>query len=287
MDAEKLFLDNLETIERLARYVCRRHNLRDDDAAEFAAEVRLRLIDNDYAVIRKFEGRSSFSTWLTIVIRRIFYQRLVEERGKWRASAEAQRLGPKAVTLEQLTTRDGYSFDEAAEILTARTGAGFTIRELEAMYLRLPPRQPRPLFVSDEASADAVAARGQADEPLMQREREAVGRVTVAALDRILSGMPAEDRLLLQMRFWDCRKVSDIARCLNIDQKKLYKRLDRLFATLRTALAKAGVRHEDVNELLSAGHEIELPRSSGNRPIGPSHDPRGNVGGRRRSRRNH
>src|SRR6185295_1916310 len=110
MNPEETYLQHLPTIERIASFVARRNHLNADEAAEFTQEVRFRLFDGDYAIIRKFEGRSLFSTYLTTVIGRLFHQWRVEQWGKWRPSAEAKRLGDKAIALERLLSRDGYTF---------------------------------------------------------------------------------------------------------------------------------------------------------------------------------
>src|SRR6185503_1033291 len=104
--------------------------------------VCFKIFEDDYGIIRKFEGRSSFSTYLTTVILRLFHQWRVEQWGKWRPSAEAKRLGDKAITLERLITRDGFTFDEAVKVLTVRDGGLSPVAELEALYVRLPLRTP-------------------------------------------------------------------------------------------------------------------------------------------------
>src|SRR5688572_4504105 len=172
MTAQELYLQNLRSIERIAASVARRNHLRGDEAAEFTQEVRVRLLEDNYAVIRKFEGRSSFSTYLTTVIVRLFHQWRVEQWGKWRPSAEAKRLGDKAIILERLISRDGYTFDEAVRILTTPGGAQFTVAELEAIYLRLPLRNPRPVVVSDDMLPESVASDGYADERVEMHDRE-------------------------------------------------------------------------------------------------------------------
>jgi RNA polymerase sigma factor for flagellar operon FliA len=70
MTAERTFLENLPTIERIASSVARRYHLSADESGEFVQEVHVRLLDDDYAIIRKFEGRRKFSTYLTTVIPR-------------------------------------------------------------------------------------------------------------------------------------------------------------------------------------------------------------------------
>ena len=274
MQPEETYLQNLRTIERIARFVAHKHRLDADEAAEFTQEVRVRLLDDDYAVFRKFEDRSSLSTYLTTVILRLYQQWRVEQWGKWRPSAEAKRLGDKAILLERLLTRDGYTFDEAVRILTTPAGSQYTSAELEAIYLRLPLRTPRPVAVSDESLPESVASDSGADELVEARERERAARRTATTIDGLLGQFDDEDRLLLQMRFWDARKVPDIARALHIEQKKIYKRLDKLFLKLRRGLERAGVSRSDIASLLSRGDQDlrfrVAPEFTAPRPSHPS-----------------
>ena len=255
MKPEDTYLLHLRTIERIAAFVARRHHLEVSEAEEFVQEVRVRLLDAAYAIIRKFEGRSSFSTYLTTVIGRLFHQWRVERWGKWRPSAEAKRLGEKAITLERLMSRDGFTFSEAVRILTTPEGSKYTVSELEAIYLRLPPRNPRPVIVSEETVPDVMTVEADAYERLESEERAHARRRALQIVDDVMSGMDAEDRLILQLRFWDCQSVPDIARTLHLDQKKLYKRFDRLFLVLRRALEDAGVHPADISGLLGGGDD--------------------------------
>lgn len=264
MDPKAIYLENLTSIERIAAFVARKARLTPDDTAEFVQVVRVRLFENDYAIIRKFENRSSFTTYLTTVIVRLFHQWRVEQWGKWRPSAEARRLGDTAITLERLLTRDGFTLSEAIKVLTTRSGAEVSVAELEAIYVRLPNRNPRPGLVSGEVSPDAAAVESDAGDRVESRDRERTARRTAAILDKVLDTFDKEDRVILRLRFLRGRKVPEIARVLHLDQKKLYKRLDKLFATLRRALESAGVSRSDVEALLGHGdHDIHLDVLSG------------------------
>lgn len=274
MNPEETYLEHLRTIERIAAFVARRSHLNTDETSEFTQEVRVRLLEDNYAIIRKFEGRSSFSTYLTTVIARLFHQWRVAQWGKWRPSAEAKRLGDKAITLERLLTRDGFTFAEGVKILTTPAGAQYTAAELEAIYVRLPLRNPRPMLVSDEALPEAVAVDADAEHRAESGDYERTARHAAVAMDDLLTSMDAEDRLILQMRFWHALKVPDIAQRLHIEQKKLYKRLDKLFLTLRRGLETAGVTKSEIGTLLSRGeHEVRLEvfRDREIAPAGPSH----------------
>jgi RNA polymerase sigma factor (sigma-70 family) len=250
MNPEETYLKRLRMIERIAAFVARRHHLDASEAEEFVQEVRVRLLYDNYAIIRKFEGRSSFSTYLTTVIGRLFLQWRVERWGKWRPSAEAKRLGEKAVTLERLLSRDGFTFSEAVRILTTPESSCYTVAELEAIYLRLPVRNPRPVVVSEENVPDVITVEPDAYDRLEAGDRARVRRKVLKVIDDVIQGeMEPEDRLILQMRFWHDMSVPDIARALHLDQKKLYKRFDRLYQMLRRELEKAGISKADMTGL--------------------------------------
>ena len=139
---EMLYLRHRSTIERVIEYVCGRHHLTADDAEEFAGEVRLRLVENDYAVLRKHEGRSKLSTYLVVVVQRLLLDHRIRSWGKWRPSAEARRAGPAGIVLDQLLTRDGLAFDDAYAILTTKF-QGLDRARLEQLAVALPSRARR------------------------------------------------------------------------------------------------------------------------------------------------
>src|SRR5215831_20170070 len=68
MDAEEIYRRHLRLIRQIALSVCLRHRVGDHDAEDFASDVLLKLCANDYAVIRQFQNKSRFATYLTVVI---------------------------------------------------------------------------------------------------------------------------------------------------------------------------------------------------------------------------
>jgi RNA polymerase sigma-70 factor (ECF subfamily) len=50
--------------------------VRPEDIEDLAAEVMLRIVANDYAVLRQFRGESSLATYLTVIARRICIEEL-------------------------------------------------------------------------------------------------------------------------------------------------------------------------------------------------------------------
>jgi RNA polymerase sigma factor for flagellar operon FliA len=284
MTAERTYLESLQVIEQIASFEARRHHLSADELVEFTQVVRVRLLDDDYAIIRKFEGRSTFRTYLHTVIKHLFQEWRTGLWGKWRPSAEARRLGDKAIVLERYLTRDGYTFSEAVNILTTPASSQYTVCELEAIYVRLPVRNPRLTFVSDEVTPEGmIAVDAEADERVEMHDRERAARGVAEAVDRLIATMDPEDRAILQLRFWQALKAPEIAQRLHMDQKKVYKRLDKLFEAMRSALEADGITQSDVGEILSRGDQeirFTFPHPGGEiHPFGPSHHQGGEVRG--------
>jgi len=271
MDVDELFLKHLDTVEAIVAYIGRANHLDCLETEEFCAQVKLELIESNYAIIRKFEGRSSFATYLTTVIQRMFYQHRVRRWGKWRPSAEAKRLGDKAIALERLMSRDGLTFHEAVEMLTTGIDAQCTVAELEAINARLPVRQPRPVLVSSDVMPETIALEYDTEARASEKDRAKIARAVATVLDRCIADAAPEDQMILRLRFWSARRVPDIARQLQLDQRKVYKRIERLLQKMRAALVAGGVSREDVDDIL-ARNDQEIPMESGeNLTAGPSH----------------
>ena len=52
--------------------------LSSEDVEDIAAEILLKIVDNDYAVLKKFKGISSLPTYLTVIARRICVKELIK-----------------------------------------------------------------------------------------------------------------------------------------------------------------------------------------------------------------
>jgi RNA polymerase sigma factor (sigma-70 family) len=248
MTREQQFLSQLAVIERVIGWVCARRGLRGADAEDFGSVVKMRLVEHDHEILAKFEGRSSLKTYLTAVINRLYLDFQVQRFGKWRASAEARRLGTVALQLERLQYRDGLTFDEACGVLESDPRVNQTRDALHAISLRLPIRLGR---VEREASLEPVRLDSGASS-VERAERQALADRTFCVIRRSLAQLPARERLFLRLHLEAGLTVAQVSRTLGFDQKALYRRKDDILKRLRADLEAEGIGAHDAHELLSA-----------------------------------
>jgi len=251
---EQFFLAQLPVVERVTARICRRDHLRDTEAEDFASEVKLHLIQNDYEVLRRFQGRSSIQTYLTVVIQRLFVNYRNRIWGRWRPSADAVRLGPLAILLERLVSRDGWSFEEAQEQMRANHGVAQTREALYALWTGLSPSAAR-RFVPEDAAAEVPSAEPSPDDNVLRAERNFVRHRVRAALDRARRALTAEERLLVRMQYDDGYTINEVAITLHMKPKPLYRTFERLRARLKASLIADGVSASDVRMLFASSSE--------------------------------
>ena len=64
------------------------------DVEDICAEIMLRIVNDDYAVLRRFQGQSSLPTYLTVIARRICIKELIKrQREASLGHARAHRAG--------------------------------------------------------------------------------------------------------------------------------------------------------------------------------------------------
>lgn len=276
MDYQKTFVEQLGLIDRVVQFIARRHHLSASDAEEFTSTVHLKLIEKNFAILRKFEQRSNLATYLTTVTERLYLDFCIARWGKWRPSAAARRKGVVAVELERLMSRDGLTFTEAVGILHTNHRVTETREELLAILESLPVRPVRK-FAGEEELA-LVAAGGGADDAAFSEidDKALVARVE-QGLAVAVGRLTAREQLLLKMHFVEDLPVAQIARALGEEAKPLYRRMLQIMSTLKEELARQGIDQALVARVI--GHPgLVLGAIFANQP-----DPLGKTGATRPS----
>jgi RNA polymerase sigma factor for flagellar operon FliA len=245
--AKALFLEQLETIERVLAFVGRKNSLQDAD--DFGSWVKLKLIENDYAIIRKFERRN-FPAYISTVIHHLLLDYRIHLWGKWHASAEAKRQGEVAVALEVMLCRDGRSLEEALPALK-RIRPDLTREQLDRIAASLPPRARKAREVELDGAMEhlTVPTESVSDGPLA-RERASLWRRIYDIVSAYFEDVDEEDRVMLRLRFGGGMTVADVSRALRVEQKPLYRQLKGHVAELRKRLEEAGIDWSAAHDLL-------------------------------------
>lgn len=256
MNVRELFESNLELIDRVIAAVCRRARLFGADAEDFASSARIALIENDYAILRKYSGRSSFAAYLGVVVQHLLSDQRTHDLGRWHPSREAERFGKAGVLLETLLHRDRRSFDEALPLVQA-LDATLTRQCAAEIAARFPPRSTRPRAV--ELAEDVpIAAAEAADGRILDADRRRLGAEASRVVRDIMAALLDEDVMILRFRFGSGMSIADISRMLRLPQRPLYRRLESLLARIRAALGAAGVDAQDLTALIGEVHEMDF-----------------------------
>lgn len=269
-EPSELLLQNLTALQQIITAICRRKGMKSDDIEEFSGVVRLRLVENDYAVIRAYQGRSSFKTFLASVVTRMLIDHQRHEWGKWRDSAGAERLGEVAVELERLVHRDAHSLEEAIAVVCTRHPE-LTRAQLIELSTQLAPRNRRTVVALEEVG----------DIPFHEADRTE-NADTAARISHIvvafIAALPRTEQLVFRLRFDSAMSVTEISRSLNLRYGPLWRGLQKRFQELRQQLERAGIGNADIEKLV--GSDVLLNFQLKNGAPRPSEDDESSIAAR-------
>jgi RNA polymerase sigma factor (sigma-70 family) len=244
---------NIAVVDRLARATAQRAHLSSAEIDDFLSDVHLKLVAEEFAVLKSFQGRGRVTTFLLTVLQRAALDFRNSRWGRWRASAEALRLGAIAVKLEELVYRDGLSFDEVCGTLHAE-GETESRDRLYEMLLRLPVR-PRPDRFGVTQQRDRMADPETPESQATTAEASARAKRLQTALKRACESLSTQDRLALRLRFHGGLALATIARALHVHEKQIYRRFEHALADVRKALEAEGFTADDA---LAVVHGFDL-----------------------------
>ena len=235
----------------MIRRICQRHRLSREDAEDFNSFALLKLIEDDYARLRSFQGRSRLKTFLTVVLHRLFLDYRFRNGANGAPPQRSGNSAPPPGRPHRLVNRDGQPLPDAVEIVFSRSGGALSREHLLELAGRLPQRQrPR---VEEIERLDQIPSHSSVDETLDRQERGRIAQRVSSALARALRELPAEDRLILKMRHEDGFTVRDIAK-LSISMPDLST------PDSRNATADSGKSWKQGGHLAGGGFHSRLDR---------------------------
>ena len=160
---------------------------------------------------------------------------------------------------------------------TLRINHGVELNDaLRALMPRLTQRPPTRHFVAESEADGVETCTDPSDANVLRAEQSFLAKRVQTALDRVRQTLAPAERLIKKMRFEDSMPVADIARALQVKQKRLYRTIEQLRGLLRQSLEAEGLRRDDMRALFADGvltdvEETDPPRggdASGDEPAG-------------------
>jgi RNA polymerase sigma-70 factor (ECF subfamily) len=144
----------------------RSNPLSPEDVEDLAAEILLQVVAKDFAVLRRFQGRSSLAAYLTVIARRVCIHELAKRAGVSSLPPPA----PKPAALANHDVEQPAAGDSDQEIKEA----------VQRLLERLPPRdrQVVRMFHIEGKTYDEIAAE-------LGISRNSIGPILTRARDQL------------------------------------------------------------------------------------------------------
>lgn len=229
MTFEQLLDQQRPHIERVVRDLARKNYLSAAELEEYRGAVDSALERNDYELLRAFEGRSTWETYLSTVVTRQFYLFQATMWGKWRPTQAAIRLGAAAMLLEELVVRDRFSLSDAVDWMRGTHRVDLPRHRLLQLAAQL-----------------GISMTGAPPVPV----RPAASAQMRDALRDALALVAADDRLILELRFRDALPLTRIAALMRLEARSLQRRIELAKNVIRESLLAQGIALSDLETLL-------------------------------------
>lgn len=247
-------------IARLAAGRARLAALGADEALDLAQDVKLRLMEQRGAAIRRYDGRGSLSGFVRVAVRNLLEDLVRERLGRRREPEAVQKLDPLARRLYRLLHVERHRADQLGDLVRDADGNRVPEPALSQALARLDQAipafapasgRPRPVGLTivvdgqDERERPLpVEAPSPEDVAIAEEERRNRERV-LDILAQALAELPPEARAYLHYRFLadpplPPRRIADE---MGVPVEDLYRMRGRWEGMLRGELLRRGVEN--------------------------------------------
>lgn len=244
-----LFQEHLPLIQKLIQFISHQQHLTPEDQDDFGSLAVLKLMENNYAALAKFKGNASLKTYLNSVIYRVYLDFRNKQWGRWRPSSKARNLGPAAILLEQLTYKEGLTLEQAIETMRTNHHFQHTAQQLSQLYAKLPVHrnsQPSGDIDLEQLQDSAI----NQEEHLWQKEKKQQRDQLIELLEQEKAHLSEQDRFIIHMHFVQNLTISSISRSLNLNQRQLYRRVEKILKHLAKKLKQKGLSWQQIRHYL-------------------------------------
>lgn len=248
---KKYFNDNIETIYSTINFFCRNKQIIGEDKKDFSSQILIKVIDNDYKVLRSYNKKSKLTTYLLTVISNYYIDLKRKEIKRWRPSKKSKNKGPIAVKLDELINKKNYTLEEAHDTLTINHNYNVTLDELSkiASEFKNSTRQIRK--VSDTHLTTLTDNNPHTEEAIIKTEDQKTVNDMIRVSVKIRENLPGEAKLILKMRFFDDYSISQIGRMLNIKRHAVDKILKDSLKEIKDSLIKEDADFNEITKYIN------------------------------------
>jgi DNA-directed RNA polymerase specialized sigma24 family protein len=208
-----------------------------DEVMEKYLYVCSKLSANNFAVLKRYREQSGdnpprLEHWLAVVVRNMCVDAHRSAHGRPRLPKAMHRLSDFDRTVFKMFYWMGLTVEE----ISHRVGSGLngtmesvnrSLARIERVLTRLPePGKPDPVFIPFDEST--ISGRDEDD-----------GTETDELLQRCLTMLPDQERLVVRLRFWEDMTAKQIARLVKITpEHRVYTILQNALKLMRNEAAK-------------------------------------------------
>mgnify|MGYP003934770699 CR=1 FL=1 len=222
-----------------------------------------KLKEKNYKVLKQFKGNASISTYITAIISHKAVDLIRKKKGRGREKERAKKYGDAGERIYQMVFVDRMNISAAYSELKEKFDFDGTPEDIEAIVEKIrgkgrldtstPSSQGNRLIKQGVRSIETgeviIADTGNNPEDLLMESRRE--KKVKEAIDKIVSQLKGEERLILRMRFPAAvdekpQDIDRIARLLGISKKAVYNRISRTLKRCRDMLINSGVNFDDL-----------------------------------------
>lgn len=234
----------------------------ENEALELSGRVMDQLSGNNFQVLRQFENRSKFTTYLTTIIAHQAIDMIRRKKGRNRKKERAREFGDLGSQIYQKTVVQGLSTERAYRELQNDGKVSLSEPEFLEIAARIsrsdrdPGSMPNPddnliRMGNQNNETGEIVSPDNRNNPEDTAIRNNQKKQMDQLLQDILNELNGEERLIVRMRFPISRdqepeSIDSIAAALEINSKAVYKRISRILKKCRQKIEERGLKTHDI-----------------------------------------
>ena len=264
MISEEKFEKLFELVEKAISGVCSEFQIAEEDAKDFASQMWEKFFKDDCRLLKAAEDKGA--AYIKTMVRNTAIDQHRKEKGQWRPSTKAKKLGDIAVRLEKYLYHQYIPFQEAISLLRTECKAEGalmpSVETLEAWSIKLyrMPKSRREISIDSEKGNVinlSFHSRENGRNPLKNPEEESmlentrkVHQTCQSIIQNFSSRLSKNQKLMIKLHFEHGYSMSKIADMLSMSQPQVNYQVKSILKNLKKELLKSGINENDIIDII-------------------------------------